>query len=92
MISIIILSYNTQELLKNCLNSLFLHTQDVEVIVVDNDSKDGSAAMVKKEFPKVVLVENKENVGFSKGCNIGAAQAKGEHLLFLNSDTEFVDR
>ena len=92
MISIIILSYNTQELLKNCLNSLFLHTQDVEVIVVDNDSKDGSAVMVKKEFPKVVLVENKENVGFSKGCNIGAAQAKGEHLLFLNSDTEFVDR
>jgi GT2 family glycosyltransferase len=91
MVSIIILSYNTQELLRNCLNSLFSHTpkEDIEVIVVDNASKDESVAMVKKEFSKVVVIENKENVGFSRGCNIGAQKANGEYLLFLNSDTEF---
>lgn len=92
MVSIIILSYNTQDLLKNCLNSLFSHTKndDVEVIVVDNNSKDDSVAMMKKEFPKITVVENNENVGFSRGCNIGAKKAKGDFLLFLNSDTEFI--
>jgi GT2 family glycosyltransferase len=61
---------------------------DFEVIVVDNDSKDDSVAMVKKNFPKVNVIKNNENTGFAKGCNIGARVAKGEYLLFLNSDTE----
>jgi GT2 family glycosyltransferase len=91
MISIIILSYNTHDLLRNCLKSLFLHNKKdvIEVIVVDNASHDESVKMVKKEFPLVMVIENKENVGFAKGCNIGANQAKGEYLFFLNSDTEF---
>lgn len=90
MVSIIILSFNTRNLLNSCLHSLFstLKGKDFEVIVVDNASSDDSVEMVKKDFPKVQLVENKENVGFAKGINIGAGVAQGEYLLFLNSDTE----
>ncbi len=91
--SIIILSYNTASLLESCLISLFKHitTSDCEVIVVDNDSTDDSVRMVKKAFPQVRLIENKDNVGFAAGCNIGAKKAKGEFLLFLNSDTELFE-
>ena len=60
---------------------------DAEVIVVDNHSSDESCAMVKQLFPQVILIENKENFGFSKGNNIGVAQAKGEYLCILNPDT-----
>lgn len=91
MISIIILSYNTQDLLKKCLASLYSKITDsnFEVIVVDNNSTDDSVKMLKHDFKKVIVIENKENLGFAKGCNIGATHAKGEYLLFLNSDTEF---
>lgn len=60
---------------------------DAEIIVVDNDSSDGSCQMVKTLFPEVILIENKENLGFSKGNNIGVAIAKGEYLCILNPDT-----
>lgn len=88
MVSIIILSYNTKQLLFQCLESVYKHVKfKHEVIVVDNDSQDGSTTMVKKEFSSVRLIKNKENLGFSKACNIGAAKSRGEYLLFLNSDT-----
>ena len=60
---------------------------DSEIIVVDNASKDDSCEMVKKLFPNVILIENKENTGFPKGNNIGVAQAKGRYLCILNPDT-----
>ena len=60
---------------------------DAEIIVVDNQSSDGSCQMVKQLFPEVILIENKENLGFSKGNNIGVAQANGEYLCILNPDT-----
>lgn len=63
-----------------------------EVILVDNASSDGSVGMIKQEFKKIKVIENKENVGFAKGCNIGAKNAKGEYLLFLNSDTQVLDK
>lgn len=89
-LSIIIVSYNTKQLLVDCLQSLYksLHGSSVsaEVIVIDNHSTDGSSAAVKKEFPDVVLLQNEENVGFGKANNQGAEKAKGETLLFLNSD------
>lgn len=89
MVSIVILSYNTSELLKKCLESIFLHLKgDFEVIVVDNASKDESVKMVKDTFKKVRLIENPHNSGFAGGCNLGAASAKGEYILFLNSDAE----
>ena len=60
---------------------------DAEIIVVDNNSDDSSCQMVKTIFPKVKLIENKENYGFSKGNNIGVLEAKGEYLCILNPDT-----
>ncbi len=83
-VSIIITSWNTKELLRQCLESLKL---TAEIIVVDNGSSDGSPEMVKKEFPQAKLIQNKENLGFAKGNNIGLGRAKGEYIMLLNSDT-----
>ncbi len=90
VISIIILNYNTKKLLKACLKSLEKVKKEVnfEVIVSDNGSTDGSLEMIKNEFPQVVLVENKENLGFSAGNNAARKVTKGKYVLFLNSDTE----
>lgn len=92
-ISVIIVSYNTKKLLKECLDSLFEKNKDqnMEVIVVDNASTDGSQLMVKKNFPLVNFLENKENLGFATGNNIGLRRSKGEYALLLNSDTRFVE-
>src|SRR4030043_2233167 len=89
-ISIIILSWNTKKLLKDCLKSVFaqkLDSDSLEVIVVDNGSADGSSAMVAKEFKQVKLIKNQENLGFSKGNNQGIKIAKGDFIMLLNSDT-----
>lgn len=92
-ISVIIVNFNTQKLLKDCLQSIFEKTQglEFEVIVVDNASGDGSQEMVKKDFPQVILLENKKNLGFAAGNNLGLKKAKGEYLLLLNSDTELIE-
>ena len=84
-LSIIILSFNTKKLLQECLKAL---RNDDEVIVVDNASSDGSAEMVKKDFPKVKLIKNKKNLGFAKANNQGIRRAQGEYYLLLNSDTQ----
>jgi hypothetical protein len=87
-VSIIIVNYNTINLLRDCLNSLMQTESRVcELIVVDNASTDGSAEMVANEFPGVVLVRNQQNAGFSKANNQGMKLAKGKYLLLLNSDT-----
>lgn len=88
-LSIIILSFNTKDLLRDCLNSLKRVEREIsfEVIVADNGSVDGSLLMVKKEFPSVTVLDNKTNVGFAKGNNAARKIAKGKYVLFLNSDT-----
>jgi GT2 family glycosyltransferase len=88
-LSIVILSYNTKELLMNCLLSLakVRHEAEFEVVVVDNASTDGSAEMVKKEFSEVSLIINEKNLGFAAGNNKAKELCKGEFILFLNSDT-----
>lgn len=88
-ISIIIVNYNTKDFLKNCLNSIIENTEavDYEVIVVDNASSDESLEMLRNDFPQVLLICNKENVGFARANNQGIRIAKGENILFLNSDT-----
>ena len=88
-LSVIILNYNVRYFLELCLKSVqkAIATIDAEIIVVDNHSEDGSCRMVKALFPEVKLIENKENFGFSKGNNIGVAQAKGEYICILNPDT-----
>ena len=100
-LSIIILSYNTKDLTLSCIESIInqykkqLENCGLEIIVVDNASKDDSVkaiSKIKNKISNIRLIENKENYGFAKGCNIGAKEAKGKYLLFLNSDTEILDR
>lgn len=88
-VSIIIVNYNTKELLKNCINSIYTHTKDIEfeIIVSDNGSIDGSIEMIKKEFPDVILIENNANLGFGTANNKGLKIAKGKYIFYLNSDT-----
>lgn len=90
-LSIIILSYNTKDLLERCLKSVFKNGEikrAIEVIVVDNNSADNSPAMVSEEFPGVKLIESHQNLGFAGGNNLALEKATGKYLLFLNSDTE----
>jgi len=87
-LSIIILNFNAESFLKQCLLSLRDHqTADYEIIVVDNDSSDGSEDMVKRQFPEIKLVTSDRNLGFAGGNNLGVKEAQGQYLLFLNPDT-----
>ena len=88
-LSVIILNYNVRYFLEQCVLSVqkALENIDGEIIVVDNFSTDDSCAMMKQRFPNVKLIENKANLGFPKGNNIGVAEAKGEYLCILNPDT-----
>jgi N-acetylglucosaminyl-diphospho-decaprenol L-rhamnosyltransferase len=86
-ISIIILSWNVRDLLRACLRSLPLNDPKLEVIVVDSGSADGSAELVRDEFPTVQLVASRENLGYSRGNNLGLARARGRYLFVLNPDT-----
>lgn len=88
-LSVIILNYNVQHYLELCLQSVeaAIVNLDAEIIVVDNHSSDDSCKMVKHKFPKVKLIANNENLGFSKGNNIGVEAANGEYLCILNPDT-----
>ncbi len=87
-ISVIIASWNTRELLRRCLASLVsLPSPTSEIIVVDNGSSDGTAALVAADFPWVRLIANEENRGFAAACNQGIEVASGRYLLLLNSDT-----
>lgn len=91
-LSVIIVSYNTRNILHDCLKSLYKNTPlKFEVIIVDNASTDGSIEMIKKNFPKVRLIVNKENKGFGGGNNQGSKIAKSDYLLLLNSDTVIKD-
>jgi len=88
-LSVIILNYNVRYFLELCVLSVqkALENVDGEIIVIDNNSQDNSCEMMKRRFPKVKLIENKENSGFPKGNNIGVAVAKGEYICILNPDT-----
>lgn len=88
-ISIIIINYNTKQLLYNCLTSLYNFTVGVEyeIIVVDNGSTDGSSELIKEAFPKVLFINAGKNLGFGNANNLGAKHANGEFLFLLNSDT-----
>ncbi|WP_405115541.1 glycosyltransferase family 2 protein [Paenibacillus sp. FSL K6-1217] len=86
--SIIILTLNQLLLTVQCLESIKRNTpEEHEIIVVDNHSSDETVHFLKTYYPEVKLIENKENLGFAKGCNQGAEVAEGEAFLFLNNDT-----
>jgi len=87
-VSVIIVSWNTRDLLRDCLESLRgIAGVPIEVFVVDNDSQDGSATMVASEFPGVRLIQNQENRGFARAVNQGLRFAHGRYRMLLNSDT-----
>jgi GT2 family glycosyltransferase len=88
-LSIVIVNWNTRELLRDCLRSVFqgLSPLKAEVLVVDNASDDGSSIMMKREFPEVRLIQNDRNLGFAAGNNVALRKAKGRHVMLLNTDT-----
>jgi hypothetical protein len=92
-LSICIVNWNVEALLKACLGSVYKETKEIsyEVIVVDNDSSDNSVNMVKTDFPQVKLVENKYNAGFTKANNQAINIAQGRFIMLLNPDTEIID-
>jgi len=87
-ITVIIPHYNGEDILRDCLVSLFETTSlPVQVLLVDNNSSDDSVAMVQREFPRVKILKQTENLGFAGGCNIGIKAAKTPYVLILNNDT-----
>ena len=89
-LTVIIVSWNTRDLLRNCLHAVQRQAAGLplEIVVVDNASADGSADMVEAEFAAIPLIRNADNRGFGTACNQGAARATGRHLIFLNPDAE----
>ena len=89
-VSIIIINYNTFDLTCNCIQSIYDKVRDLsyEIILVDNASTETPAHEFLKRFPNLILVDSPENVGFSRGNNLGLSFAQGKFALLLNSDTE----
>jgi GT2 family glycosyltransferase len=93
LVSILVISYNTREMTLDCLKSVVEETTaPYELIVLDNASKDGSAAAIAAAFPDVRLIASGENLGFARGNNVAAREARGKYLLLLNPDTLVLDR
>ncbi len=92
-VSIIVVNWNTQDNLRDCLRSIYEQAGEIdfEVIVIDNASTDGSVEMVKKDFPQVTLIENSKNRGFAAANNQGIDISQGRYVLLLNSDTVVLD-
>ena len=87
--SIIVLNYNAGQLLLDCVESIFkTKNKEFEIIVVDNVSTDNSHIKCKEKFPQIRLIENKENLGYCEGNNVGIKDAKGEFIVILNPDTK----
>jgi N-acetylglucosaminyl-diphospho-decaprenol L-rhamnosyltransferase len=93
-LSIVIVNWNTRDLLTLCVQSVYDATSDLdfEIILVDNASTDGSAEMVRQDFPQVQIVANAENVGFVRANNQAIARCQGRYILLLNSDTQVLPR
>jgi GT2 family glycosyltransferase len=85
----VIVNWNTRDTLRGCISSVFEHTRSIEleVIVVDNASSDGSVEMLREQFPRVKVIANSSNLGFAKACNQGMRASTGRLILLLNSDT-----
>ncbi len=92
-LTIIIPNYNTRELLRNCLHSIYQHTSGIsfEVICLDDNSPDGSADMVAECFPHAILVRNKQNLYYTRNNNLGMKMSRARYACLLNSDTVILD-
>ena len=87
-VSIIIVNYNTCDITKNCINSIFEYTKDIkfEIILVDNNSKDKSYSVFSNDN-RITYLYQQNNLGFGKANNLGFKHAKGKYIFLLNSDT-----
>ena len=92
-VSIIIVNYNTADLIVDCIESINRYTKDIsfEIIVVDNNSSDKSCSVLEEKFNNIILIKSKDNLGFGRANNLGALTAKGKYLLLLNSDILLID-
>ena len=92
-LSVVIVNWNTRELVLQCLEFLYRTTEGLpmEVFVVDNGSHDGSVEAIRNDFPGVILVENEENLGFARANNKALRRARGKYSLLLNTDTILQD-
>jgi len=91
-VSVIIVSFNTREVLRQCLESVLEDTTglEAEILVVDNASTDGSPEMIEQDFPQIRLLRSEVNLGFGEGNNVALRQARGRYFVLLNSDAYFV--
>lgn len=92
-VSIILVSYNTKDMTRDCIKSVYEKTQglDYDIWIVDNDSKDGSADMIKEEFPEINLIANKENLGFGMANNLAIEKCDAKYAFLLNTDTLLIN-
>jgi GT2 family glycosyltransferase len=92
-LSIIIVTWNSQKFIRNCLDSILISTGNLslEIIVVDNDSSDETAKIVEQFYPQVNLIQNKKNLGYAKANNQGIEESRGEYILLLNPDTQVLE-
>lgn len=89
LFSVVIPNWNGKQFLRTCLDALAKQSYSpIEVIIVDNHSEDGSQQLIKDEYPETILIELKENRGFTGACNVGMEAAKGDITALLNNDTE----
>ena len=87
-VSVVIISLNTEKVLRECMECLYRESEglSVETIIVDNGSRDNSVAMIRREFPDVLLIESPENLGFGRANNLAFEKATGRYIVLLNSD------
>lgn len=92
-LSVVIVNYNGLNYLKECFDALLLNLKniDFEIIVIDNNSQDGSCSYLKTHYPEIILIESRVNLGFGKGNNEAVKKAKGKYLLLFNNDTILLD-
>jgi GT2 family glycosyltransferase len=88
-LSIIVLCWNDKRVIADCLKSIFgkSHSFEFEVLVSDNGSTDGSIQFVREQYPEAIVLENRDNLGFARGNNVGLRASRGEYVLILNPDT-----
>lgn len=92
-VSIVIISWKMKNLLQSCLQSVYKFSTGIkfEIIVIDNNSLDGTSEMIEKDFPEIILLKNKENRGVAPARNQGIAIAKGKYVLILDADVELIE-
>ncbi len=92
-VSIVIISWKMKDLLQSCLNTIYNFTSGItfEIIVIDNNSLDGTSEMIETEFPEIILIKNPENRGVAPARNQGIEIAKGKYVLILDADVELIE-